>query len=721
MIRLFAILLILLAGTTLAQKQITIEGIYVDRVFQQKTVDRLNWMNDGKFYSTLEDNQIIRFDVTTGVSDSVLIDGNLLDIVIDDYRFSDDETKVLLLTDREKIYRRSFTAEYYVYTFEGGAIRKLSENGAQSYATFSPDNSKVAFVRGNNLFYVKLVNMAENAVTSDGQFGKIIHGSTDWVYEEELFLTKAFEWSPDGKRLAYYTFDESHVREYNLQMWDDGALYPRDYRYKYPKAGEDNSIVTIHIFSLADNRSVQVNLGKDTDIYIPRILWTQNPNLLSVLQLNRLQNRLDIFHANAKTGETTLVLTDKSKTYLDVTYSHELIYLDNGTQFLYSSERKGNKHYFLHRMDGQLIYQTTSGNWDAETFVGLDQSKKTPVLYYVSTEGSPLERHFYKVYVNGKGKIKLSTMPGITRVDMSKDFKYYVNFNHAADRPTEISLVAIKGNKLVKVIEDNAELKATMAAYEIRPKDYFTFEGADKKLLNAFLLRPAAFDSTKKYPLLIFQYSGPGSQNVKNAWSGRNFYWHQLLTQKGYIIAVIDTRGTGGRGEAFKKMTYKNMGKMESEDLAAGARYLGSHDFVDKDRIGIWGWSYGGYMSSLTMMKYPGLFKAGIAVAPVTNWRFYDTIYAERYLRRPTDNPAGYDANSPNTHAAKLADKFLLIHGTGDDNVHFQNSMALQNKLIREGKQFESFYYPDKKHGISGSQTRVHLFNMMTNFILKNL
>ena len=624
-----------------AQKQITVEDFTEKGTFEQETLENLNWMSDGQFYSALEDNQVVRYDVTTGEIDSVIVDGQTLNIVIDEYEFSNDEKKILLQTDRKSIYRRSFTAEYYVYTFEGSELKKLSNNGSQSYATFSPDNSMVAFVRENNLFYVKLVNMSEYAVTDDGEFGKIINGSSDWVYEEELMLTKAFHWSPDGKRLAFYRFDESDVKEYNLQYWDDGALYPRDYRYKYPKAGEKNAVVSIHIFRLDNNQKTKVDLGKETDFYVPRIQWTMNPNMLSILKLNRLQNRLDIFHADANTGKTTLILTDKSRTYLDVDYTHDLIYLNNKTQFLYSTERDGNNHYYLHRMDGQLISQATKGDWSVESFVGLDQSKKTPVLYYISTEGSSLERHFYKVYVNGKGKLKLSTKAGVNEVDMSKDFRYYINTVNSSNFPKEVSLISNKNNRLVKMIKDNSTLKENAEASGVVSKQFFQIEGHDKRLLNAYMLQPVDFDSTKQYPVLVYQYSGPGSQEVKNEWSSRSngrYYWHQMLTQKGYLIVLVDTRGTGARGEQFKKMTYKRLGKLESEDLAASARFLGELPFVDKSRIGLWGWSYGGYMSSLTIMKYPGLFKVGIAVAPVTTWRFYDTIYTERFLQGPQEN-----------------------------------------------------------------------------------
>lgn len=714
-------LLLIIGLSAQAQKEITVQDIYDQHVFKQESIASLNWMNDGQYYTLLEDNQILRYDVTTGTMDSVIVDGKSLNLKIDDYEFASDESRLLLLTDKQKVFRRSFTADYYVYTFEGEELKKLSPNGRQSYATISPDNKKVAFVRDNNLFFVKLVNMSEYQVTKDGAKGSIINGSTDWVYEEELYLTKAFFWSPNAEKLAFYRFDESQVKEYNLQYWDNGALYPRDYRYKYPKAGEANSIVNIKVYNLKDNTMQTVDLGEETDVYIPNIQWTKDPDILAIKRLNRLQNQLDIFHYSTKFKSATNIFTDKSKTYIHATYTKEWIYLNGGTHFLMSSEREGYKHFYIHRMDGQLEYKATSGAFNAEKLIGLDQRTKTPVLYYTSTEGSSLERHLYKVDFKGRGKLRLSTKSGINTADMSKDFKYYIITNHSADSPKEVSLMMTKTNKLIKVIKDNTALKETIAAYGLAKKILFQIDAADKKLLNAYMLQPTNMDSTKKYPVLIYQYSGPGSQDVKNEWQGRHFMWHQLLTQKGYIVVAVDSRGTGGKSVDFKKMTYMKMGKLEAEDQISAAKFLGNLPFVDKDRIGIWGWSYGGYISSLALMTGgPDVFKAGIAVSPFL-WKYYDTIYSERYLRRPQDNPEGYNEYSIINNAGKLRSEFLLIHGTGDDNVHFQNAVALQNELIMQGKQFESFYYPDNNHHLVGKKTKVHLFTMMTDFILEKL
>ena len=709
---LFAILFSL---SGIAQQSIEISNL-VDGTFRQKSVRSLNWMNDGRYYSALADNKVIKYDVTTGSEVETIVDGNQLDISIDDYAFSKDESIVLLLTDRQSIYRRSFTAVYYLFDRSSGEARLLS-TGRQSYATLSPDNQRIAFTRDNNLFYKDLNSNQEVTVTTDGQFNYIINGSTDWVYEEELYLTQAFAWSPDGKRLAYYRMDESNVREYNMQVWNGGSLYPVDYRYKYPKAGEANSIVEIYLYELGSGVKTKADIGNDTDIYIPRINWTQSADILSVQRLNRLQNQLDILHVNAKTGTSTIILTDKSETHIDFTFCDDLTYLDNGKQFLFSSEKDGFKHFYLYDMTGQLIRQVTSGQYEVVSLIGLDQTKKSPLLYYLSTEDSPLDRQLYVVSLSGKGKKKLTSQAGYSSVNMSGDCSYYINSFSAADQPLSVSLYQTNGNKLIKTLENNDELASQISQYGLVQKEFVKIENGRGDQLNGFFLKPADFDETKKYPVLMFQYSGPGSQQVANRWGGGHYLWHQLLVQKGYLVLVVDPRGTGFRGESFKKQTYGQMGQMESEDHIAVAGWLGKQAFVDASRIGIWGWSYGGYMSTLSMLKGDGIFKAALAVAPFT-WKYYDTIYSERYLGLPQDNEAGYEDNNIVNLADRLKGNYFIIHGTGDDNVHFQIAVAMQEALIKSGKQFDSFYYPDKAHGLGYYD---HLYTMMTQWILENL
>ena len=703
-----------------AQTSISVDDYTIRNTFSERKVSGINWMNDGKFYTALSENKVVQYDITSGQPVRTLVDGNALStpIVIDDYSFSADESRLLLQSQKQSIYRRSFVAEYFVYDVSGKTLIPLSSAGRQSYATFSPDGSKVAFVRENNLFYVTLSDMTEEQVTTDGAFNSVINGTTDWVYEEEFSFVVGFEWSPDGNKLAYYRFDETQVKEYNLQLWGN-YLYPIDYRYKYPKAGERNSIVEIWIHDLPSKRKVEVNIGRETDIYIPRIKWTANSNTLSVRKLNRLQNHMQLLHANADAGEAKVVIDEKTDTYFDVEVLDDLTYLADGKQFIYTSERDGNKHIYLYSLDGKHVRQLTQGNFEVADFLGFDQQSKT--CYYTSTEVSPLERHFYSVSFDGRKKVKLTAAPGTHEINMSPDFQFYIDHHSSAGHPAVATLYRSRRNSALKVLERNDVLVETVDEYGIVPKEFFTFTNEDGVELNGFMLKPADFDASKKYPVMLYQYSGPGSQAVLNEWGADHYYFHQMLVQKGYLVAFIDPRGTGGRGEQFKKATYKELGKYELDDLLSGGRYLSSLNYVDESRIGIWGWSYGGYMSSLALTKGAGLFKLGIAVAPVTNWRFYDTIYTERFLQTPQLNPDGYDLNSPLTYAAKLEGDFLLVHGTGDDNVHVQNSIVFQDALVSAGKHFTSFFYPDKHHGIQGPKARHHLYTLMMEFITKNL
>ena len=586
------------------------------------------------------------------------------------------------------------------------------------FATFSPDGSKVAFVRLNNLYMVDLATMTEKQITTDGKWNHIINGACDWVYEEEFSFARAFQWSPDSKKIAFYTFDETKVPEYNMQTW--GKLYPTDYKYKYPKAGEANSIVMISIFHLTDNKTTKVDIGKETDQYIPRIRWTNDANILSLNRLNRLQNKMEILHANANTGKTDVILTEESKTYVDVeNFADDVYYLTDNKSFVMSSEKDGFKHLYEYDMTGKLIRQITTGNWEVADFYGIDEKSKT--LYFTSMEMSNIERQLFSISLDGKLKKQLSNEKGMNSANFSKDFKYYILQNSTASTPLKVSLHKAPTGQLVKVLEDNAVLSKKLEEYNIAPKEFMTIKTSENIELNAWMIKPTDFDPKKKYPVFMFLYGGPGSQQVLNQFDGSNFMWFQHLAQKGYIVACVDNRGTGGKGADFKKSTYLNLGKLEVKDQIEAAKYWGSLPYVDKTRIGIFGWSYGGYMSSNCLFQGGDYFKTAIAVAPVTNWRFYDTIYTERFLRTPQENATGYDENSPVTYASKLKGNFLLIHGTGDDNVHFQNSISLEDALIKANKQFSSFYYPNKNHGIYGGNTRLHLYTMMTNFLEKNL
>jgi len=710
----------LFADVLQAQKTVTIDDFTTRNTFATRSVQGVNWMKDGNYYSSQDGNKIVRVNITTGQTETILCDGDALTpkIAIQDYEFSSDEKKLLLMTEREGIYRRSFKADYYLYDLTTNALQRLSPNGKQSYATFSPDASHVAFVRNNNLFYVNLSTMKEMQVTDDGNFNHIINGSTDWVYEEEFGFAKAFYWSPDGKKLAYHRFDESNVREYTMQKWNKGALYPENYVFKYPKAGEDNSVVEIWIYDLAAGNKVKADIGSETDIYIPRVTWTNNPSVLSIRRLNRLQNVLDIIHTDATTGLSTVVLTEKNDKYIDIDYCDELYYLSDGKHFIHSSEQSGYKHLYLYTMEGKLVNQVTRGDWEVTEFLAADEKTKT--LYYLSTEGHYLGRQLYAIGLDGRKRTALTTLPGTHAINLSSDCQYYLDYFTSATQPLQVRLFQTKGNKLVKVLETNEALMKKAEEYGFVNKEFFTYPSADGVTqLDATIMKPRDFDPTRKYPVMVFQYSGPRAPSVRQNYGPDT--WGQLLVQKGYLVVTLDTRGSGYRGEKFVKQTYREMGKLELEDLLAGGRYLASLPYVDGSRLGIYGWSYGGFMASLVMTKGAGVYKLGIAGAPVTNWRYYDNIYTERYMQLPKNNASGYDDNSPIKYAERLQGHFLLIHGTGDDNVHFQNSVALQDALINAGKQFRSFYYPDDPHGVRGAKRRHHLYTMMTEFILDNL
>lgn len=710
---------------SLAQKKnVSLDDIWTKGIFRQAQVESVNWMKDGAFYTALENNKIIKHQVVDGQAVATLFDDATVveqlgkRIEIDDYVLSGDEQKILIRAESEPIYRHSSREENYVYTIKTKQLKQLSTGGKQQYASFSPDGSKIAFVRMRNIFIVDLATGKETQITNTGKWNSIINGATDWVYEEEFAFAKAFDWSPDNKRIAFYTFDETKVPEYNMQMW--GKLYPQDNRYKYPKPGEANAIISISCYSLDDKKTTKVDLGKETNMYIPRIRWTQDPKLLSVLRLNRLQNKAEILHADVSTGKAKVILVEESKTYVDVENSaDDLTYLADGKSFIQSSEKDGFKHLYLYDMSGKLIRQITSGNWEVDAFYGIDEKTKT--LFFTSTELSSTERHVYSISLDGKNKKIRSTDKGSNAANFSKDFNYYILSNDAADSPLKVTLHKTANDQLIKILENNATLRKVMDGYAISEKEFMSIKTADNVTLNAWMIKPANFDPAKKYPMLMFVYGGPGNQQVMNHFDGYNFLWYQHLASKGYIVTCVDNRGTGGRGADFKKSTYLNLGKLEVKDQIEAAKYWGTLPYVDKARIGIQGWSYGGFMAANCIFQGADVFKAAISVAPVTNWRFYDSIYTERFLRTPQENATGYDENSPVTHAKNLKGNFLLIHGTGDDNVHFQNAIALEDALIKANKQFQSFYYPNRNHGIYGGNTRLHLYTMMTNFIEKSL
>ncbi|MCG8475439.1 MAG: S9 family peptidase [Cytophagales bacterium] len=704
------------------KKDITLESIFRQRAFSEESVYGFNWMNNGRYYTSLKNNNLLKYDIITGeVTDTLASHKKLAELAgvssfrFSDYSFSKDEQLLLLKTESEKIYRRSTRARFFIYNPAANSLKVLADGKKIGYATFSPDGKKIAYTYNNNLYYTRTSDLKEYQITSDGKFNKIINGSADWVYEEEFSIAKAFFWSPDSKRLAFLRFDESDVPVYNMQIW--GRLYPKDYVFKYPKAGEKNSSLSVLLFNTENTQTTVVNTGQEQDIYIPRLYWTSNPDILSIVRMNRLQNKLEILHANAASGQTHTVLTETSDTYVDIDYNDNLTYLKKGKGFIRTSEKDGFKHIYHYKENGQLVRQITKGNWEVTELIGVDE--KRGLIYFNSTETSPMQRETYAVRMNGKGKRKLSAKDGFNRVNMSKDFKYYINYYSSNAQPNTVSLHKSSGRQ-IRVLEDNQELTERLKGYKIGKKEFFTFRSENTEL-NGYKVYPHNFDPNKKYPVLMYVYGGPGSQNVKNSFPGSRDRWFNLLANKGYIVACIDNRGTGFRGRDFKHATYKNLGKLEVQDQINGAKHLAKLPYVDASRIGIWGWSYGGYMSSLSLFLGNDVFKAAIAVAPVTNWRFYDSVYTERFMQTPQLNPNGYDAYSPVYHASKLKGNYLLIHGTGDDNVHFQNSIEMVNALVAADKQFESFYYPNRNHGIYGGNTTMHLYRMMTDFVIRKL
>ena len=718
----------------LAQQKLPLqlEDIWTKPTFRTAAVPGFNWMNDGRYYSALESGNLMQHEVTTGKALQTLVSATELQVVgaaaplsVDGYSFNANEQKILFTTATEPIYRHSSRASYYVFDRGTKKLTELSAGGKQGYATFSPDGLRVAFTRDNNVFVTDLSSMKETAVTTSGLKNNLINGSTDWVYEEEFGFAQGFFWSPDSKQIAYYTFDESQVPEYDMQEW--GGLYPKEYRFKYPKAGEKNSVVSVATYDVASARTVKMDVGPEPDQYIPRVQWTTAANTLSIQRLNRLQNKLEILHADAGSGKTHVVLTDTNPAYVEI--NDDLRYLAGGKQFLFTSEKDGYQHLYLYDISGKLVRQVTQGNWEISAINGFDP--KTGFVYYTSTEGSALQRHLYRINLSGSGKKRISEAGnGTDVVNMSPDTQYFLNTHSSAGVPPTVSLREGSTGKLVKTLEDNAKLKQTLTQYDLGKEEFFTFKTTEGVELNGWMMKPSNFDPAKKYPVLMHVYGGPsfGTSSTQtvldNAGGGTaftNYLWHEMLTEKGYIVVSVENRGTSGRGAAFRKATYANLGKLETIDQGEGAKYLATLPYVDKARIGIWGWSYGGYMTSLAMTKNADLFKMGIAVAPVTNWRYYDTVYTERYLKTPQENPGGYDDNSPVQFAQNLRGKFLLVHGTGDDNVHFQNSIAFVDALIKANKDYQTLYYPNRNHGISGGNTRLHLYRQMTNFVLQNL
>ena len=718
-----AFLLIVPAFAMAQKKQITLEDIYKKGTFRAESVQGFNSMKDGKYYVETIDKGIIKKSFETGETVDTIIKSNDvknekgINLGLNDIAWSNDEKKILVFKEREFIYRRSSKAITYVYDI---ATKKslLVDADKILHATFSPDGKQVAFVKNNNLFVKNIATNKTAQVTNDGKWNYIINGNCDWVYEEEFGFSKAFEWSKNSSYIAFYRFDESKVKSYTFTQYD--SLYPTQYTYKYPKAGEVNSTIDIIVYNTATGKKNTVDIGKEKDIYIPRIKWIANTNKLCVYWLNRLQNNLKLLQADATTGTTTTFYEEKNEKYISI--NDDIYFFEDGNRFLLTSEKNGFNDLYLGDIKAKTEKQLINEKMEIADLYGVDESRSNIYfsLAYQTRHRMPACYNFSTNKIN-----PLSNNAGTHKLSFSKDYSYFVDNFSTAEMPPFISLnktydVLKNTDTTGKILKDNASLKNKLLEYNLATPTFQMIKNAAGVELCSWMLKPTNFDSTKKYPVLFCNYGGPGSQQVANAWGKINM-WHHYLTQQGYIVVCVDNTGTGFRGEAFKKATYLQLGKLEIEDQIDAAKYLATLPYVDAKRIGHWGWSFGGFMSSLAISKGADVFKAAVAVAPVTNWRYYDNIYTERFMRTPQENKKGYDENAPLNYVDKIKGKFLIIHGTADDNVHFQNSVMMIDEMIKKNIDFESGYYPNKNHSINGGNTSFHIYSKMTKFILNNL
>ncbi|MFT5230121.1 MAG: dipeptidyl-peptidase-4 [Candidatus Azotimanducaceae bacterium] len=705
---------------TAQQKEITLEDIWSGK-YRTQGLDALHSLNNGKEYAVLNQHRntnsatVDVYDYKNGKKVRTLVDTKDvagLDRILS-YELSADESKMLIATDSKQIYRRSSLGDYVLYDLTSKQLTKISEDKIQE-PHLTKDGSKVAYGKDNNLFTKDLATGAVKQITSDGQKNSIINGITDWVYEEEFAFVRAFDWNSDGSKLAFIRFDETEVPRFSMDVYGE-ALYPDQQVFKYPKAGDPNAKVSLHMYDVASGKTEMVDLRAFDSYYIPRIKWTSNKNILSVQLTGRKQNALDLVFVDAEDIKAILILKDTDDAYVDVT--DNLTFLDDNS-FIWTSEKDGWNQIYHYDKKGELINQITKGEWEVTSYYGFDEGSSR--IFYQSTENGSINRDVYSIKTDGTGKQRLTAGTGTNSASFSADFTYFINTFHNTDTPYGYTLNDAKRGEVVRDIKDNSGLMDALKGYTISDKEFSTINvnGED---LNMYMIKPKDFDPTKEYPLFMYQYSGPGSQQVANKWNGSNDYWHQMLAQEGFIIACVDGRGTGFKGRDFKKMTQNELGKYEVEDQISAAKKLGAMSFIDADRIGIWGWSYGGFMSSNCLFQGADTFAMAIAVAPVTSWRFYDTIYTERYMSTPQLNASGYDTNSPSSHVDKLKGDYLLVHGSADDNVHVQNTMRLVEALVQADKQFDWAIYPDKNHGIYGGNTRLHLYKKMTNFIKESL
>ena len=702
---------------------LTVHSIWGSREFTSDLVDVV-WMKDGKAYTALEEDasggtDLYRIDAVTGTKQLLVRGADLVPpgggtpIAIEEYRFSTDGTRLLVFTNSARVWRENTKGTFFVWDLAARRLLPVSAKpGYQQFAKFSPDGRMVGFVRDNNIYVTDLSTGAETAVTTDGS-ENVINGTSDWVYEEELNLRDAFRWSPDGRRIAFWRLDQTAIRPFYLVNQD--SLYPALAPVRYPKAGTPNSTVRIGVTEVATGRTAWVDLGAERDIYVAAMDFADSPDEVWLTRLNRHQSRLDLLLADATSGAARVIMADADSAWVD---ANQPRWIDGGKQFLFVSERDGNDQVYLFDRGGSLVRRVTPGGWDVQDVYGVDE--KSRVLYFSGAIDGPLGRQVLRVGLDGKGLARISTDAGTHSAAFAPTFALYVETYSQAGVPPVQTLRRPDG-KLVRTIATNAKVREKVSGLGLNRPEFIVVRTPDGVELNAWIIKPKGFDPARRYPVLMNVYGGPGSQTVTDSWGGANYLWHQMMAQSGYLVASVDNRGTGGRGAKFMKQTYLHLGRYESADQIAAARWFAAQPYVSPDRIGIWGWSYGGYMTTLSMFRGAGVFKAALAVAPVTDWRFYDTIYTERYMRTPQENAGGYDEGAPLTYADSLRGSFLLVHGTGDDNVHFQNSERLVTRLEAANKQFDMRVYPNKTHSIAGGNTRENLYGLFTAWLKAHL
>lgn len=727
------ILLVFALSATIAtaysqpKKSLTLGDFVPKSTFVENSINSIKSMNDGiSFTSLVNEKKIVRYNYKTGQEIETIFDADKDSegkiSKISGYVFSDDERRILIETDVKNIYRRSYTAVYYVWECERKNLTTLSDEGRQQVPSFSPDGERVAFARNNNLYIKTLKFGTEYAVTNDGKRNEIINGTPDWVYEEEFVYNKAYQWSPDSKMLAYVKFDESKVPEYSFPMYKgsnpemtENQLYPGEYRYKYPKAGETNSTVTAYVHDVKTRSSIRVKIDDQEDYYIPRIKWTPSGSDLVVFKINRKQNDVSVLYANPFTGDTRRILQNKNNRYIDEAYFNNFTFLNDNQHFVTISEADGWAHLYLYKNTGIKVKQLTTGNFDVTSFYGYDPVKK--IFYYQAAKKTPLQREVYALSLDGKKDICISQQTGTSTATFNTTFNYFIGTFSDSKTPLVYTVNDATG-KVIRTLEDNSKLKSLLAEYQLPTHEFFKFTTGGGIELNGYMLKPSNFDPAKKYPVVMTQYSGPNSQEVIDKWS---IDWHSFLAEQGYIVACVDPRGTAARGEEFRKCTYMQIGVLETIDQIEAAKYLAKQPYINADKIGIWGWSYGGFMAVKCIEKGNDVFNTAVAVAPVTDWRFYDAIYAERYMRTPQQNPDGYDESSVFSSAADIKGNLLLIHGTADDNVHTQNSFEFAEALTQNLVQFDMMTYTNRNHGIQGGNTRIHLYTKIFNYFESHL